>query len=93
VEQPGRRVRPPEQPIFHPVRNEEYAITIARDGNVPHSGSGFVTRFEVDSAFLARHPVRQAGGRAILELRVPAEELGDFNARTVGTIEVAPTFP
>jgi hypothetical protein len=24
---------------------------------------------------------------------VPAEELGDFNARTVGTIEVAPTFP
>lgn len=30
-----------EQPIFYPVLNEEYAIQIARDWNVPASGSGY----------------------------------------------------
>ncbi|WP_327700476.1 hypothetical protein [Streptomyces sp. NBC_00459] len=33
-------------------------------------------------------PVQQAGGRTILELRVPAEELDEFNAHVVGEIEV-----
>jgi hypothetical protein len=37
------------QPIFYPVTNLEYAIQIARDWNVPASGSGFVTQFEVES--------------------------------------------
>ncbi|HWB27845.1 MAG TPA: hypothetical protein VG738_20375 [Chitinophagaceae bacterium] len=31
--------RLPEQPIFYPVLNEEYAVQIARDWNVPASGS------------------------------------------------------
>ena len=37
----GMRMFPPrlpEQPIFYPVLNEEYAIKIARDWNVPASG-------------------------------------------------------
>ncbi|WP_433223393.1 ADP-ribosylation/crystallin J1 [Microtetraspora malaysiensis] len=84
--------RLPEQPIFYPVLNEEYAIKIARDWNVPHSGVGYVTRFQVDSDFLARYPVRQAGGRDILELWVPAEELGEFNGHIVGLIEVVHEF-
>ncbi|GHA64664.1 ADP-ribosylation/crystallin J1 [Streptomyces termitum] len=84
--------RLPDQPIFYPVMNEDYAIRIARDWNVKHSGVGHVTRFEVDSAFLARYPVRQAGGRTILELWVPAEELDEFNAHIVGTIGVVHTF-
>ncbi|MFJ2825460.1 hypothetical protein ACIO7M_30740 [Streptomyces toxytricini] len=84
--------RLPDQPIFYPVLNEEYAVRIARDWNVPHSGAGFVTRFEVDSAFLSRYPVRQAGGRTIVELWVPAEELEEFNAHIVGRIEVVHAF-
>ena len=40
-----------DQPIFYPVLNEDYAVRIARDWNVPQSGVGFVIRFEVDSAF------------------------------------------
>ncbi|MEU1013967.1 hypothetical protein [Streptomyces sp. NPDC005890] len=84
--------RLPEQPIFYPVLNEDYAIRIARDWNVKHDGAGFVTRFEVDTAFLARYPVRQAGGETILELWVPAEELDAFNARIVGRIEVVHAF-
>lgn len=84
--------RLPEQPIFYPVLNEEYAIMIARDWNVPASGSGYVTRFEVDAAFAARYPVRQAGGDTILELWVPAEELEEFNDHIVGTIDVVHEF-
>ena len=55
--------RLPEQPIFYPVLNEDYAIRIARDWNVKHDGAGFVTRFDVESEFLARYPVQRAGGR------------------------------
>ncbi|MEU2247319.1 hypothetical protein [Streptomyces sp. NPDC019224] len=35
---------------------------------------------------------RQAGGRTILELWVPAEELDDFNAHIVGEIQVVHAF-
>ncbi|HSA48706.1 MAG TPA: ADP-ribosylation/crystallin J1 [Yinghuangia sp.] len=84
--------RLPEQPIFYPVLNEDYAIRIARDWNVPASGSGHVTRFEVDTAFLARYPVQQVGGETILELWVPAAELDEFNAHIVGLIEVVREF-
>ncbi len=63
--------RLPDQPIFYPVLNEEYAIMIARDWNVPASGVGYVTRFEVDAEFAKRYLVRQVGGRDILELWVP----------------------
>lgn len=84
--------RLPEQPIFYPVLDEEYAIKIARDWNVPNSGVGYVTRFRVESDFLQRYPVRQAGGKTILELWVPAEELDEFNAHVVGPIEVVHEF-
>ncbi|MFI9803861.1 hypothetical protein ACIHEJ_05735 [Streptomyces sp. NPDC052301] len=95
VRELGRRAWPPrlpEQPIFYPVLNEDYAIRIARDWNVRHDGAGFVTRFEVDTQFLGRYPVRRAGGETILELWVPAEELDEFNAHIVGLIEVVHEF-
>ena len=84
--------RLPDQPIFYPVLNEEYAVKIARDWNVPHSGVGYVTRFRVETEFLKRYPVQQAGGSTILELRVPAEELAEFNQHIVGEIEVVREF-
>jgi len=56
--------RLPEQPIFYPVLTEEYAVKIARDWNVPASGSGFVIRFQVDRAFIDRYEVKEAGGRS-----------------------------
>ncbi len=43
--------------------NEEYAAKIARDWNVPHSGAGYVTRFQVLRSFLDQYEVHQAGGR------------------------------
>ncbi|WP_406072887.1 hypothetical protein [Micromonospora sp. NBC_01638] len=95
VRESGWRAWPPrlpDQPIFYPVLNEDYAVMIARDWNVPASGVGYVTRFRVDSEFLSRYPVRQAGGKTILELWVPAEELDEFNAHIVGLIEVVHEF-
>ncbi len=95
VRESGWRAWPPrlpEQPIFYPVLNEDYAIKIARDWNVPASGVGYVTRFEVETDFLQRYPVQQAGGQTILELWVPAEELAEFNEHIVGLIEVVHEF-
>ena len=84
--------RLPEQPIFYPVTTRAYAIKIARDWNVPASGSGFVTEFDVDTEFLAKYPVEQAGGREHEEYWIPAEELPQFNAAIVGTIRVVDKF-
>ena len=84
--------RLPEQPIFYPVLNEDYATRIARDWNVSASGVGYVTRFEVRKAFLDRYEVHQAGGRTILEYWIPSEDLVDFNANIVGLIEVVAEF-
>ncbi len=80
--------RLPEQPIFYPVLNEEYARQIARNWNVPSSGAGFVTRFEVNSAFLARYPAKTVGASIHTELWIPAEDLKELNRNIVGMITV-----
>jgi hypothetical protein len=84
--------RLPEQPIFYPVMNEDYAVQIARDWNVAASGSGFVTKFEVDSDYLSQFEVQNVGGHIHNELWVPAEELENFNDHIVGLIEVTQSF-
>lgn len=84
--------RLPEQPIFYPVMNEEYAIQIARDWNVAASGSGFVTKFAVNTDYLSKFEIQNVGGHIHNELWVPAEELEEFNANIVGQIEVAQSF-
>jgi len=95
VEASGWRAWPPrlpEQPIFYPVLNEEYATVIARDWNVPASGVGYVTRFEVRRSFLDRYEVHQVGGRTILEYWIPADDVDELNANIVGTIAVVAEY-
>lgn len=95
VEESGWRAWPPrlpDQPIFYPVLNEDYATRIARDWNVPHSGVGYVTRFGVRREFMDRYDVQQAGGQTILEYWIPAEDLDELNANIVGLIEVVAEF-
>ncbi|RUW92340.1 ADP-ribosylation/crystallin J1 [Mesorhizobium sp. M7A.F.Ca.US.010.02.1.1] len=84
--------RLPEQPIFYPVTTEAYAVQIARDWNVPASGSGFVTRFDVLKSFLDRYRVEHAGSKAHLEYWIPAEDLPEFNKAIAGKIEVTAAF-
>lgn len=95
VERSRWRAWPPrlaDQPIFYPVLNEEYATMIAWDWNVPASGAGYVTRFEVRCSFLDEYEVHQVGGRTILEYWIPAEDLKELNANIVGTIDVVAEY-
>jgi hypothetical protein len=95
VRQSGSRrwpARLPDQPIFYPVLNEDYATRIARDWNVKASGVGFVTRFHVRRSFLDRYEVQQVGGQTILEYWIPAEDLEEMNDNIVGLIEEVARF-
>lgn len=95
IEGSGMRAFPPrlpDQPIFYPVLSEAYAVQIARDWNVPASGAGYVTRFDVLKSFLDRYRVEHAGSKAHLEYWIPAEDLADFNRAIVGGIEVTVAF-
>ncbi|WP_315814365.1 ADP-ribosylation/crystallin J1 [Paraflavitalea speifideaquila] len=95
IEESGWIKFPPrllQQPIFYPVMNEEYAIQIARDWNVPASGSGFVTKFQVRTDYVTKFQVQNVGGEIHNELWVPAEELEEFNSNIIGKIEVTKSF-
>lgn len=81
-----------EQPIFYPVMNEEYAVQITKEWNVPAYGAGFVMKFEVDTNYLKNFGIENVGGAIHNELWVPAEELEVFNARVSGFIEVTHWF-
>ncbi len=84
--------RLPEQPIFYPVLNEEYARQIARDWNVPDSGAGYVTRFALRKEFADRYPIQKVGSSIHQELWIPAEDLAEMNRNIVGPIEIIATF-
>lgn len=95
VRQTGCRRWPPrlpEQPIFYPVTNEDYAVQIAREWNVPASGSGYVTRFHVRAAFMQRYEVHTVGGSGRTEWWIPAQDLEELNDNIVGPIEVIREF-
>lgn len=91
IEQSGYRRWPPrlpDQPIFYPVTNEEYAIEIASKWNVRDSGCGYVTRFEVKASFMARYETHKVGGQQHTEWWIPAQDLEELNDNIVGNIEV-----
>lgn len=80
--------RLPDQPIFYPVCNEEYAIQIANQWNTKDGQIGYVTRFEVKTIFLANYDIHVVGSRIHTEYWIPAEDLDAFNNAIVGIIEV-----
>ncbi len=87
--------RLPEQPIFYPVLNREYAEQIARDWNTKDEGSGFVgyvLEFAVESSYLNRFETKKVGGRQHLEYWIPADKLEEFNDHIQGLIRVVATF-
>jgi hypothetical protein len=93
IQQSGYKQFPPrlpEQPIFYPVLNEEYATQIARDWNTKYNAErcGYVTKFEVRTAFLSKYEVQRVGGEQHQEYWIPAEELEELNENIVGEIEV-----
>jgi hypothetical protein len=93
----GMRAFPrlPHQPIFYPVANSKYATQIARDWNQRDSASGFagyVTRFSVSSAFIAKFEPRTVGSDIHVEYWIPADQLREFNSSTEGLIRLESGF-
>ncbi len=86
--------RLPEQPIFYPVLNEEYATQIARDWNAKYNEDkvGYVTKFAVRKEFLDNCEVKIVGGAVHEEYWIPVEDLEEFNRNIVGKIEVVAEF-
>ena len=84
--------RLPDQPIFYPVTNEQYASEIASQWNVRDSGYGAVTRFKVRASLMSKYEIQRVGGAHHTEWWVPAEELEDLNDNIVGEIEVIGEF-
>lgn len=87
--------RLPEQPIFYPVLTERYAIEIASGWNVKYNGDhkGYVTKFEIDDAYVEPFEVHQVGDGYHRELWIPAEQLAEFNTHIIGKIHVIREFP
>ena len=87
--------RLPQQPIFYPVLNEEYALEIATKWNLRYADAGyrgFVTEFEVDDLFISKYPVQTVGASYHQELWIPAEELEEFNQHIIGKIKIIHTL-
>lgn len=86
--------RLPEQPIFYPVLNQEYAAQIARDWNAKYNPDkiGYVVKFEVKTEFLSRYEIQTVGGTMHQEYWIPAEDLNEFNENMVGSIKVILAF-
>ena len=98
IEASGFRAYPPrlpDQPIFYPVLNFDYAEQIARDWNSKGEDTGYrgyVTEFEIDDPYAARFERRVVGGTQHEEIWVPAEDLEEFNGHIVGTIEIVTRY-
>ncbi|MBX3288831.1 MAG: hypothetical protein KF855_05740 [Acidobacteria bacterium] len=85
--------RLPEQPIFYPVLNSDYAEQIARDWNTKsNSFAGYVTRFSVEDRYVSKFDRHIVGSSKHEELWVPAEELDNFNKHIESVISVDSAF-
>lgn len=86
--------RLPEQPIFYPVLNAEYARQIALEWNTqsPPGYVGIVTEFDMDDKYISKFEVKTVGGSIHKELWVPSEELWEFNENIIGKIRVIDVF-
>jgi len=97
IHQSGNQAFPPrlpEQPIFYPVLNEDYAVQIARDWNARYNtpSCGYVTRFRIRQSFISRYELKTVGGALHQEYWIPAEDLAEFNQNILGEIEVIAEF-
>ncbi len=85
--------RLPDQPIFYPVLNQQYAEQIAREWNTKSEPyAGFVTKFSVDDAYISKFEPHIVGSKLHEELWVPAEELKNFNSHILGKIKIISSF-
>ena len=81
--------RLPQQPIFYPVLDLEYARQIALDWNAKNGQlAGYVTQFKIEDQYISQFEEHTVGRSQHQEFWIPAEEMEKFNQHIVGHIKV-----
>jgi hypothetical protein len=80
--------RLPDQQIFYPVTNEQYAIEIAIRWNLKERTVNYVTKFEVKKKGRKHFKIETVGAAHHPEWWIPADRLEELNKSIVGKIEV-----
>ena len=86
--------RLPDQPIFYPVLNFEYARQIAEGWNTKYNdpACGFITKFEMNDQYIKQYKVQIVGARENAELWIPAENLEEMNQNILGNIMIEAAY-
>jgi hypothetical protein len=86
--------RLPDQPIFYPVLNFEYARQIAEGWNTKYNNPpcGFITKFDLQDEYIKQFKIETVGARENAELWIPAESLEEFNVNIIGKITTATAY-
>ena len=85
--------RLPQQPIFYPVLDLEYARQIASDWNAKNGQfAGYVTQFKVEDDYINKFETHMVGGSQHQEYWIPAEEVDNFNKHIIGHIKVLEAY-
>jgi tetratricopeptide (TPR) repeat protein len=81
--------RLPQQPIFYPVLDIEYARQTASSWNAKNGQlAGYVTQFRVEDEYADRFETHMVGKSQHEELWIPAEDMEEFNRHIQGHIKV-----
>jgi tetratricopeptide (TPR) repeat protein len=81
--------RLPQQPIFYPVLDLEYARQTASGWNAKNGQlAGYVTQFKVEDDYIDQFEEHTVGGSQHQELWIPTEEIEEFNRHITGHIKV-----
>ena len=85
--------RLPQQPIFYPVLQLEYARQTASGWNAQNGElAGYVTQFKVEDEYINQFEEHTVGGSQYQELWIPTEEVEEFNRHLIGHIKVVEAY-
>jgi hypothetical protein len=76
--------RLPEQPIFYPVTNQQYADEINNKWNE----HGAVVMFNIDDRYISKFDKHVVGRHYHEEYWIPADELDEFNRNIIGRLQI-----
>jgi tetratricopeptide (TPR) repeat protein len=81
--------RLPQQPIFYPVLQLDYARQTASSWNARNGQlAGYVTEFKMEDKYVDQFETHTVGKSKHEELWIPAEEMEEFNKHILGHIKV-----
>jgi len=85
--------RLPQQPIFYPVLQLDYARQTASGWNTENGElAGYVTQFKVEDQYISQFEEHTVGEAQHQELWISAEEVEEFNKHITGHIKVLEAY-